>query len=167
MHKQTSGGEKSLFIRHVRADDCEEIWVWRNHPSVRKFSFSQGEILLSDHQVWFDKRIKDKNIVMYILENSNGDKVGQVRFEILPDNIASISVNLNPPFIGRGIGVYVITEATTTFFKEHPTVVLIQADILADNIVSRKVFLKAGFLLQGPEMKHGKEIFVFVIKNET
>lgn len=89
-------------------------------------------------------------------------KIGQVRFEIMSDLTASISVNMNPSFIGRGFGAYVISEATRTFFKENPKVVSVQAEILEENIVSKKVFEKAGYMLQGKREKEGKEIFVYV-----
>ena len=167
MEKRTVIDKKRLLVRHARADDCEDIWKWRNTPVGRQFSFSQEEIPLPDHRIWFDKKIKDESSVIYILENSQKVKVGQARFQIMPDNTASISVNMNPQYIGRGLGVSVITEATRTLFNEKPKLISVQAEVLIDNIASKKVFQRAGYSRLGQYVKQGKEALLFVIENKN
>ena len=162
MRKQKSIGENVLLIRRVRADDCEDVWRWRNDPLVRRFSFSQAEIPLLSHRVWFEEKIRNKNTVMFIFEDDQGAKVGQVRFEIMRDNTALISVNMNPQYMGQGFGTYVIVEATRTLIKENPMIVSVQAEVLEDNVVSQKVFQKAGYLLEGQKIRDGKGFFVFI-----
>ncbi|MBI3601354.1 MAG: UDP-2,4-diacetamido-2,4,6-trideoxy-beta-L-altropyranose hydrolase [Candidatus Omnitrophica bacterium] len=157
-------GRRTLSLRRASLEDCEDIWRWRNDVSVRKSSFSQKEIPFDGHKKWFAQKMNDPGVIFYIAQHKHEGGVGQVRFEIQQDKSASVHVNMNPQYIGRGLGAYVIAEATRTLMKERPTVLSIRAEVLADNIASRKVFEKAGYQLQGNEIKEDKQIIVFSVK---
>jgi RimJ/RimL family protein N-acetyltransferase len=155
-----------LKIRRVCKDDCYDLWVWRNHPKVRNHSFINKKIPFKDHKDWFNQRIKDKNTKLYIAENENGEKIGQIRFEINKKGEGYINVNLNPVFFNMKIGNIMISEATDYFLKENKEVDRVIAEILEDNIASVKAFEKAGFSLDSRIKKDNKKVNVYIYEKK-
>lgn len=156
-------GGRALAVRRAVPDDCEDLWKWRNDPVVRKVSFNQEEISLDAHRQWFEIKLKDPNVSIYILEDNGDVKLGQVRFEANGD-MASIHVNMNPAFIGRGLGKYAISEGTRVFLQERPGISCVKAEVFADNLSSQKVFEKAGYVSQGTESRNNRKLYVFMFR---
>ena len=98
-----------IKFRKAKRDDCYDLWIWRNHPRTRKWSFNTEEIEYEKHREWFQQKMKDKSIHIYIAENRKGEKVGQIRFEI-NNNTAYTNVNLNSKFLGKGFGSKIIQK---------------------------------------------------------
>jgi hypothetical protein len=88
----------SFHLREVNEKDCYDLWVWRNHPEARRWSFDEKEIDYSHHVEWFRKRTWSKDTRIYVAENEKSGKLGQVRFERKNANWAFVSINLNPDF---------------------------------------------------------------------
>ena len=61
--------------------------------------FNIREIAYGDHLRWLKQNLKRKDMFLYIAENANGKKIGQVRFQSNGES-AYINVNLNPHFLG-------------------------------------------------------------------
>ena len=153
------------FIRKANKSDCRVLWIWRNHPETRKKSFDTKAVKYTDHRLWFDKKLKDKRAKIYIVENGENEMVGQARFEKNSNEKIYINVNLNPDFFNKGLGSEVIKAASNNFITENPDTKEIIAEILTENIASRKAFCKAGYIFSHNISKRGKEVFVFKLKN--
>ena len=97
-------------------------------------------------------------------EDKNSNKLGQVRFG-LDENDMYINVNLNPIFIGRGIGGKLIDMATSMFFSENNNIVQVNAKIKNENIASKKAFERAGYVCK--EKLGDYSIYVKRMKDET
>jgi len=149
-----------LKLRDVKFCDCKELWEWRNDKRVRKWCFNAGNISYNEHKIWFNEQINDPNMRIYIFENEDGAKVGQVRMRI-KNKEAHININLNPLFFDKGIGSRLIKMASDFLFKII-NVEKITAEVLINNLASRKAFEKAGYQL----VSENKKIKVFVYKNE-
>jgi len=144
-------GDSGIKIRPMEQRDCYDIWAWRNNPAVRKRSFSKDSIDYLAHKSWFDEKMQDSAESLYICENGDLDKIGQARFGQETGEVY-ISVNLNPVFIGRGIGQRLIDMATRKFMSTNMDAGVVKAKVENDNIASKKVFEKAGYVLE-EEMK--------------
>ncbi len=142
----------SITIRPIKEDDCQNLWVWRNHPDVRRWCFEDREISLTEHKEWFKKAIKDERIYIYIAEDENKSQLGQVRFNISGSS-AFINVNLNPEFFGKGLGRRVIKGATKFFLDQRPDIVKIVAEIIEDNLISLKAFQRVGYIVETVGLK--------------
>ena len=70
----------NLNLQPVTKDDCELLFNWVNDPEVRNASFNPNQIVWTEHQDWFYKKIQDPNSIQLILV-SDGQKVGQIRFD--------------------------------------------------------------------------------------
>lgn len=135
---------EGVILRTAREEDASDIWIWRNHPETRKRSFHSDEIPFAEHLKWFAARMKDADSVIFIAEDRQGRKLGQVRFD-KKGREATISVGLNPDFFGQGIGSILIAKTTSEFLDKNREISIVIAEIIEDKIASLKAFLKAGY----------------------
>lgn len=154
--------EKSFRLRPAMDEDCRDLWIWRNDPAVRKWCLTGGDIKYEDHEKWFKEKKDDKNVKIYILEESNTGKAGQARFDECGED-AYISVNLNPEYFGRGIGSKLIKTATSTYLEENPSIKEVIAEIKPDNIASVTAFQKAGYEYFCTANRNKAEVSVYKI----
>jgi len=138
--KYHKGKHNDIKLRAVREDDCDDLWIWRNHPKVREWSYNTYEIEYEKHKEWFRDKIISKGTRIYVAENRKGEKIGQIRFELEKGNRALVNVNLNPEFFGKGFGSEIIKRGSEPLIRENKEVREIVAEILDGNIVSKKAF---------------------------
>ncbi|MDD5292058.1 MAG: GNAT family N-acetyltransferase [Candidatus Omnitrophica bacterium] len=131
------------MLNLVSEKDCRDLWLWRNHPDVRKGCFRNECIDWQGHKQWFYSKIKNKNIRIYIASKGK-DKIGVIRFRKLKDFV-KVSVNLNPESFGKGLGTNIIRLGTEKILEDKKFHKPIIAEIRLDNIISQKAFYKAGY----------------------
>lgn len=155
--------QKNFLLRKVTADDCHDLWLWRNHLKTRKMSINSEEIPYQSHCEWFNKKSADKNSVIYIVSGNDNHKIGQARLE-MQGNRAQINLSLNPSFIGRGLGKVVVSLVTDKFLEEYTHIETIVAEILKSNAASQKIFKNKGYVFSSEGIKNKKVIDVYVFK---
>ncbi len=138
-------GGADVTIRRATVEDCHELWVWRNHPEVRKWYFCKEGVTYQDHRRWFANKLRDPSTRIYIAEDALGIKVGQARFDT-KEGSTSISVGLSPLQFGKGLGSRLIKAATEMFLDQEPAVREVIAQVIENNTASRKAFTKAGYV---------------------
>lgn len=156
----TDGGLMGISLRSARKEDCRDLWTWRKNPEISKWCFCSKEIDFEDHKKWFEKKMKDEKTKIYILENKDGEKIGQARFE-LDNNEVFISGSLNPDFLGKGLGSKLIRLATEIFIKKNPEAKEVIAEIKDENIFSKKAFEKADYIFYGNIHKFDSRVAVY------
>lgn len=132
-----------IELREATYSDCRDIWLWRNNPKIRKNFFNEKKITWKEHELWFKKKLTDKNSKIYI-SISQKNKIGVIRFDELNTEI-EISINLNPKFLGHKIGSKIIQLGVIKFLNDVKTKKNIAAKIKKDNTASIRAFMKAGF----------------------
>jgi RimJ/RimL family protein N-acetyltransferase len=135
-----------------------DLLHWRNHPEARKRSFNTNEIEWDQHENWFKAKSRDPNTSIYIA-CYEVHKIGSIRFECKGD-IATVSVMLNPDFLGKKLAARVIRLGTEEFIREKGRNKTILAEIKGDNMASVRAFQKAGF-------KKSYVTYVFNDKNDS
>lgn len=135
--------ETHLRLNTATKNDCNDIWLWRNHPDARKNFFNEKTVSWQDHRKWFYSKINDPGTRIYLAVLKE-DKIGVIRFEI-KGSLVKVSVNLNPDFFGKGLGSKVIRFGTEKFLNETKVKKRIIAETKRDNIASQKAFAKAGY----------------------
>ena len=133
-----------LHLREVEPGDCHRLWTLANDPVVRSVSFSEERIEWGTHVEWFDRAIESPNRRIFVAENTEGEFVGQVRFD-LERGEAHISIEIVPSKRGHGLGAALIRAGTQRYLDETPTVNVVHAFIKTTNEVSVAVFSKAGY----------------------
>jgi len=157
----------SLKLRKATKFDCRDLWIWRNHPEVRKWTLNTQKINFSHHCRWFAQKLQDKNTQIYIAEIATLGKIGQVRFDMHGNNCALINVNLNPLFFGRNLGNKIIRKGTSFLLAARPEISCIVAEVLNNNSASQRAFRKAGYVFSREAVKEGTRIKVFTFKRKS
>lgn len=157
----------SIKIRAAAKSDRYDLWLWRNHPEVRRWCFKNAKIPYEEHKSWFDGKMEDGNSNIYVAENEKGEKLGQVRFDMDKD-AAFINVNLNPGYFGKNLGHRIIKLATELFLKERQNIRKVIAEVMEDNVVSIKAFQKTNYLINGRLWKkENKNMIALIYRNEN
>lgn len=159
--------KENFTLRQAREDDGKDLWIWRNHPDVRKWCFNKEEIPYEQHKTWFEGVLKNDKTKIFIIQGKDKEKLGQVRFDDVDLEKALININLNPEFFNRGIGTRAIQMATKIFLESFPSVQEIIAEIFENNIASLKAFENAKYIKLSNEVKNNEKIGIFHFKRKV
>ncbi|NYT09583.1 MAG: UDP-2,4-diacetamido-2,4,6-trideoxy-beta-L-altropyranose hydrolase [Methanosarcinales archaeon] len=151
---------EGLWLRIASQEDCRVVYEWANDQDSRASSFSTHPISWKEHVQWFENKIRDPDSVLYIAQNVKSEPVGIVRFDI-DGQYATISINLDRRFRGRGMAHIIINEAVENLFARRQ-VFGVSAFIRSHNIKSIKAFEKSGFTFVRHETIQGKEAFHYL-----
>jgi UDP-2,4-diacetamido-2,4,6-trideoxy-beta-L-altropyranose hydrolase len=135
---------QAMEMRLANGSDSKDIFSWRNHPTIRHHSRSEKEIDWADHEKWFANRCGHPNHPI-LIGAVKGQAVGVVRFDIR-DGVAEVSIYRVPDSGYRGIGHPLLFEAETWLKRNHPEVVVLQAQVLQENEPSKKLFEKLHYV---------------------
>lgn len=126
-------------------EDCDRVFQWRNHPSVRRFSGNKEEIDFESHKKWFRRTLRNKDQVLLIAVRG-GEDVGVIRYDVDPKSkVATMSIYVNPLLHRRGIGTEMMKMGEVWIRKKKPSVRKILATVGKDNMISARLFRGAGF----------------------
>lgn len=133
-----------LALRPAGPEDENRLLNWRNDPSTREASFTQGEVAADEHRAWLARKLRDPGCALLIIEE-DGRPLGQVRLDRLTADLADISIGLAPEARGRGLGrsALVLTAAEAPRLLGVAT---LRALVKHDNEQSLRAFRAAGFV---------------------
>lgn len=69
-------------LRPLLKDDLEVVLLWRNHPNIRRFMYSQHKIALSEHLAWYERTLTNDSIHLLMYE-LNGIPTGFVKLQVV------------------------------------------------------------------------------------
>jgi UDP-4-amino-4,6-dideoxy-N-acetyl-beta-L-altrosamine N-acetyltransferase len=134
-------------IRPVGTDDLPTLLLWRNHPDVRRFMFTQHEIGLAEHCNWFADACLDASRRLLIVEKAK-QAIGFVQFsQVTEGGIADWGFYARPDApkgTGLVLGVMALTHAFSQF-KLHK----VCGQAIAENKASIGFHRRLGFALEG------------------
>jgi spore coat polysaccharide biosynthesis protein SpsF len=134
-----------INIREANKTDIDTYFKWANEDSVRKQSFNSEMISYEEHQNWFNNQLNDKDCFMYVF-STNRD-IGQVRIQKISNNDAIINISLDQNYRGKGFGVKMLLITVNIFKNIYPKII-INAYIKIENVSSKIIFEKSGFVFQ-------------------
>lgn len=149
-----------IYLRPANIRDIKKVFDLANDPEVRKHSIHSAPILWKRHQEWFVERIQKTDNPFYIVENENGDFIGQVRFDRYGKETI-ISISLSVAWRGRGLSVSIIQASIEKSGLES-----VCAYIKEENKASRKAFLKAGFQQAGLKNEQLLKFSFYIQRNQ-
>jgi RimJ/RimL family protein N-acetyltransferase len=125
------------------------MYQWRNNAATRRYFFDPAEIEYREHCDWFEKVLAAEDIVLLVVEE-RGYPMGVVRFNFQEEGqTAEVSVYVDPARHGAGLGKKVLTAGECYLRRNSPGVRAITAQVMQENIASRKLFIQAGFVETG------------------
>jgi len=131
-------------LRNATICDCEHVYRWRNHPSIRLASVNSEPIPYETHKAWFERTLVDPSKALLIAEHDNSLE-GVLRYDF-EGNIAIVSLYLVPKRAGKGIGSAMLLAGESWLREKHPEIEQVQAVVLDANDSSKALFEKSGYL---------------------
>ena len=156
---------KHITLRAATELDRELIWQWANDEVTRKASYSQANISWDEHVRWFDSMQREEKHKFYIAANGCKKPVGQIRF-VLDGNDAIVSFSVAPESRRRGYGKEILIKAAKKLFDET-TVEQILAYVKSENVLSFRVFQRAGFRALENVTFRGVESCKMILRRST
>jgi len=147
---------KMISIRLAEVKDCKLLWKWRNELTTRQASFDSQFIHFIEHRNWFELALHDPNIQILILQNSQKQNIGQVRFNISNSRVAEIDISIDKNERNKGYGYNGLVSACNYAFDNFGTE-KIQAHIKMNNEISKQIFIKARFINHGVSQFRGHQ----------
>lgn len=147
-------GKNTLTLRPVSKEDCMLVWEWANDPDVRNFSFSSDPILWEDHVRWFNLKLNDSHCIIYIALNKQGSALGQIRYDLINQKDAIISIIVDKEYRHQGYGTKLILLGSDKIFT-ITNIQTLNAYVKPTNFASRRAFIKAGFHDMGSSTING------------
>ena len=134
-----------LAYRKVKESDVDLLFKWVNDPVIRSNSFQSEPVGYDDHVIWFKQQMNNRDNIILIFEKNN-KPAGMVRFDFTDDDWV-IGINIDEEFRGKRLAIPMLKNSIDYFCNNEQKSNII-AFIKKDNIISQRVFEKAGFIFE-------------------
>ena len=159
---------KSGDVQLRRADegDKETLWKWANDAEVRSSSFSDAQIPWEQHNIWFERKMKDQRAKLFIAINGKGEPVGQIRLDEVRPGEAEIDLSVAKERRGRGYAALLIERASQLAFSSIGLNRL-HAFVKPQNSASMRAFEQADFTQTNGTAVKGQTAIHYVRDRES
>ena len=152
-------------IRNMREDDIEIIYQNLHLNFVNKYfkNKKQQQKIYKNHNEWYKIHISSFDYSIYVFEDEEKKFVAMTSYEILTDT-AKVNIYLNRYFRNKGYSQEILSESINKFLSDNKNIKYLQANILEENIVSKKIFKNLGFVYNNKKeiCNDGLEYLVFI-----
>ena len=132
-----------ISLRQATLNDCDSIYQWRNAEETRRYIFDSKPIPIEIHRQWFHRSLRNPSRLIFVAE-VDGKAVGILRYDFVKDE-AVVSIYLVPGEHVAGTGTAIINKGSGWLREKHPGIKAVRAEILPQNIASKKAFMVAGY----------------------
>ena len=146
-----------LKLREATKNDVDLTFQWASDPNIRKYSFQQEAITQEMHYAWYNSKITDPDCLYLLLENDK-EVIGSIRYDINKENEALISYLIDFKYHGHGYGNAILSLSLGVLTGKHPRLKQLIGFVVPENIASRKIFERQGYLLDSSDQKKLKYI---------
>lgn len=129
-------------FRKATDRDMLLYFKWANDPMTRQQSFHPESIKIEDHRAWFQQKMADPKVMMYIMQYK-GKPVGQIRFGI--NGVALLSYSIDPGERGKSFGTYMVKQSIKELEKDLDRTINVVGYVKKDNLASNKALSNLGF----------------------
>ena len=134
----------SVTFRLADKDDVDVLFSWQSQQQVRRYYNNPEPPSWSEHTLWFEQTLHDKNKELYIALNEKKSSIGMIRLDRIviknQPTILEISILVAPKYQKIGLGLAILQS-----LKKLKTNTRCVANVHKDNIASHRLFLNAGF----------------------
>lgn len=138
---------RSDLVRPMTERDLMQVLQWRNHWDVRRYMFTQHEILPDEHRNWFDIAIRDASRHLLIFEN-NEKALGFISFHVVALGAIADWGFYAAPEAPKGTGRMLGRAAVQYAFSQF-SLYKICGRVLANNEASIRFHQALGFKQEG------------------
>jgi len=134
-----------VFLRLARAADADLLFNWRNLPEIVALSSSNKKVSRSEHQKWYSETLQSPARLLFIV-TENAMPIGQMRFDLVSELEAEVSIYLISIKTGQGLGTTAIKQGCAHLFNRGDIQRVI-AHVRDENNISLSAFRKNGFFI--------------------
>jgi RimJ/RimL family protein N-acetyltransferase len=148
-----------ISLRKIEQEDSHFLFSWANEEAVIKGSFLRSTpVTFEQHDRWFRSKICDPTCFLFIIEDRDRNRVGQIRFDLVDGNAseAYVAIGIAPEFRKLGYATEAIRIGSELMFSTAG-IELIHACIKPFNKGSERAFHSAGYESQGSKEYEGIE----------
>ncbi|MBM7606296.1 UDP-2,4-diacetamido-2,4,6-trideoxy-beta-L-altropyranose hydrolase [Metabacillus crassostreae] len=138
--------KEEYFLRKAKDEDVYAVFQLSNEDYVRKYSINKSKINWEDHKNWFQSIINSDENVFYVVTDYTEEFLGQLRYKI-EDESGIVSISLGRTIAGKGLSKELLKKSLELLHVERNDLKNIIAYVSNDNIASKKLFEKVGFIL--------------------
>lgn len=149
---QASSPSPRVEARPVALDDAQTLYAWRNDPRTRAFSRSGEEIEWEAHLAWLARSLQSADRQLLVVERE-GEAIGTVRWDRLGGASWEVSITASPDVRGLGYAAAILRAAEEALVVDGA--VQLVAVVNDDNLPSRRLFARAGYLPHRPADERG------------
>lgn len=139
----TASLRNGSIVRLRLAEQSDENWLLelQREPQTRRYARNSSVPTGEEHSRWFSTVLGNVDVFLLIIE-VGGERAGSLRLDPMRHDTAAfeISIAIDPKFHGRGIGAAALSLA-----RRFQAGAVFEAEILPENIASRRLFFAAGF----------------------
>ena len=141
MNKNVQYNINNFDIRLAKESDLIDVYNLSNDFVVRNNSFNSDNISLNSHTKWFYKKITSTDCLFFVIRDTKGVLVAQIRFDLANKNSKDyiVTIHLNSLYRGKGLGTSLLKLVSDKLIKEFGAKKII-AYVKLENIASKKVF---------------------------
>jgi len=137
-----------IEIRNASHDDINDFYYWRNHKKTRNMLKNSEPISWEEHNNWYLKSLtRSDRVSLVVLLKESQLKIGCVGFDI-KENYSIISIIIDPKFRKKKLSQISLDKSIEFFKENNSNIDEIIAEIKTENIASKKIFTKVGFILK-------------------
>ena len=146
-----------LQLREATKNDVDITFRWASDTNIRKYSFQQEAITQEMHYAWYNSKINDPSC-LYLLLEKDSEVIGSIRYDINTENEALISYLIDNNYHGHGYGNAILSLSLGVLTEKNPRLKQLIGFVVPENIASRKIFERQGYLLDSSDQKKLKYI---------
>jgi hypothetical protein len=153
--KRLQQGGSLILLRDIAPHDQETIRVWRNHPEVRKYMYTDHEIGPDEHNAWFARILRDSTCKYWIIV-CDGEDVGLLYLHDIDTRNSRCYwgfYTASPSARGKGVGSFAEFSVLRFVFDDLRLQKLC-GEVLASNQAVLNMHKKFGFVQEGLLRKH-------------
>lgn len=136
-----------IRMRKATLSDRDDLFAWRNDDMTRAMALTPGMVAWEDHCQWLDATLARADRLLLIAEH-DGAKAGVVRFDLIGEASAVISITIAPAMRGQKMARACLDAAITALQERHPEISTVIAEVKDENTASQRAFKGVGFILQ-------------------
>ncbi|WP_400080427.1 UDP-2,4-diacetamido-2,4,6-trideoxy-beta-L-altropyranose hydrolase [Winogradskyella sp. R77965] len=152
----------SIKLRNATIEDSKLIFDWSNDDLVRQNSFNSEKLVLSNHNIWYTEKLKDKSC-MFLVALVEDEAAGLVRFTI-GETHTVVGITISKYFRGKQLASRFLTAAAKDYFKTNTLPIF--AYIKKDNIASIKSFQNAGYVFLRETKVKGHDSAIYQLQRD-
>lgn len=136
--------ENYVTLVPAKEEQEELVLTWANEEETRKQSFSTAPISAKTHHAWYREALASDTRSLYICYHGE-TPVGLFRFDLLSDEEAEISYQIDVRFRGRGYAGAMLLAGEALLQEVRAGLKKLAARVKPENAASCKLLQKLGY----------------------